>query len=240
MSEEKTTKKKKGNWFSNLLYESNDSVESTESSEEELGGINVSNSADFTTPVASVQNLAIPTSGDGVFDQRFNDSFQELMAENNIPGIDYFEMRQAITQMAGVAGLNEAACFQTAFTTLKVGDPTLTKEKLMTSIDHYDKVLVSEEAEFNAELANQTEAGVTLKRNQAEGLSSENNDLVQQIQNINEKIRKNQEDALQLNSEASSAEAQIGQTSKNFIKTLSHVRAKLDTDKQKITDLIKE
>ena len=237
MSEQKT-EKKKGNWFSNLLYESDDSVENTESIEDSLEEINVSNSAEVS--VASVKSLVIPISGDGVFDQRFNTSFQELIAANNIPGIDYFELNKAVESMAGVPGLSEAISFQTAFTTLKVGDPSLTKEKLMTSVDHYDNVLASEEVEFSTELAIQTESGVTSKRNQAEGLSSENNDLVQQIQNINEKIRKNQEDALKLNSEASSAEAQIGQTSKNFSTTLSYVRGKLGADKQKISDLIKE
>lgn len=238
MSEEKT--KKKGNWFSNLIYESNDSTGATESTEETVEDIKASNSAEMTMPVASVSDLSVPSSGDGVFDQRFNESFQELIAANNIPGIDYFEMRQAVTNMSSVAGLNEAACFQTAFTTLKVGDPTLTKERLMNSVDHYDGVLAEEEKEFNGELASQTDTEVTSKRNKAEALSSENKDLVQQIQNINEQIRTNQETELQLNSEASSAEAKIGQTSKNFIKTLAHVRAKLDTDKQKITDLIKE
>jgi len=237
MSEQKT-EKKKGNWFSNLLYESNDSTENTESTEESSEEINVSNSAE--APITPIESLAIPVSGDGVFDQRFNASFQELIAANNIPGIDYFELRQAVESMAGVPGLSEAISFQTAFTTLKVGDPSLTKEKLMSSVDHYDGILASEENEFSTELAIQTDAGVTSKRAQAESLNVENNELIKKIQEINDTIRANQDTALKLNSEASSAEAQIGQTSKNFATTLSYVRAKLETDKQKISDLIKE
>ena len=199
---------------SNLLYEK---VEGTE----EVEDISVSNSGSANAvPMASTVNLNIPTSGNGVFDQKFNDSFQALIEENNIPGIDYFELRQAIKNMSGIAGLNEAACFQTAFTTLKVGDPTLSKEKLMKSVDHYVKVIS--------------------RRNKAESLNSENKDLVQQLTDINEKIRKNQEEAIKLNSEASTVEANIGQTSKNFITTLAHVKSTLETDKQKITTLITE
>lgn len=236
MSEEKT--KKKSNWFKNLIYEQTDETSSTEDVSED---INVSNSGgNIATPMTSTQNLNIPTSGDGVFDQKFNDSFQELIAQNNIPGIDYFEFRQAIKQMSAVAGLNEAASFQTAFTTLKVGDPTLSKEKLMNSVDHYIKVLNKEEGEFNAELQTQTDSEVNSKRNRAESLNAENQDLLQQITNINEQIRRNQEEAIQLNNEASHAEANISQTSKNFIKTLAHVQSTLSADKQKIIDLIKE
>ena len=236
MSEEKT--KKKSNWFKNLLYEQDDS--SVESTEETSEDISVSNSGNNISQTSGLNTLNVPTSGDGVFDSKFNDSFQQLIAENNIPGVDYFEFREAIKQMAGIAGLSESASFQTTFTTLKVGDSTFSKEKLMTSIDHYDKVLSEEENEFNSELASQTEAEVTSKRSAAESMNVKNQELVQKIQNINEEIQRNQEEAIKLNSEASHAEANISQTSKNFIKTLAHVRATLNTDKQKISDLIKE
>jgi len=238
MSEEKT--KKKSNWFKNLLYEQ--SEDTNDSTEELTDNISVSNSGNSiaATPGLATTNLNIPSSGDGVFDSNFNDSFQQLIAENNIPGTDYFEFREAIKQMSGIAGLSEAASFQTTFTTLKVGDATFTKEKLMNSIDHYDKILSGEEGEFNNELGSQTEAEVTSKRSEAESLNVKNQELIQKIQNINEEIQRNQDTAIKLNNEASHAEVNISQTGKNFIKTLAHVKAKLETDKQKISDLITE
>lgn len=238
MSEETIVKKgffsKLSDIGSNLIFEKDETSE--------VGAdISVSNSESANiAPIASIVNLNIPTSGNGVFDQKFNDSFQALIEENNMPGIDYFELRQAIKNMSGIAGLNEAACFQTAFTTLKVGDPSLSKEKLMKSVDHYVKVLTNEEKEFNAELSSKTDVEVITRRSKVESLNDENNKLVQQITDINEKIRKNQEEAIKLNGEASTAEANIGQTSKNFIITLAHVKSTLETDKQKITTLITE
>jgi len=238
MSEEKKTKKK-GSWFSKVFYDSEESTETNESIEETQDDISVSNSGDVA-PIIPTASMGIPATGDGVFDQRFNDSFQELIAANNIPGIDYFEFRQAVAQMSGVAGLNETSTLQIAYTNLKVGDPTLTKEKLMNSVDHYVGVLSEEESEFNEELASQTGSEVDSKRNRAIELNAENEDLVAQINEINAKIRENQAKAIELNNEASHAEANISQTSKNFIKTLTHVKSKLDTDKQKISDLIQE
>jgi predicted nucleic acid-binding Zn-ribbon protein len=110
----------------------------------------------------------------------------------------------------------------------------------MSSVDHYSKVLSKEEGEFNAELKSQTNSEVISKREKVESLNVENQNLLQQITNINEQIRRNQEEAIKLNNEASHAEANISQTSKNFIKTLAHVQATLETDKTKINTLITE
>jgi hypothetical protein len=236
-TEENKTKKKKGNFFSNLLYGPEETVEETV--EDTTEDINVSNSG-AAVASAPIQNFNIPVTGDGVFDKSFNDAFQQMIADNNIPGIDYFEFKQALKGMGGVAGLSEAVTFQTVFNTLKVGDPNLTKEKLLSAVDHYVGVLRAEETEFKSEMNASTEQEVTSRRQKAESLNAENVDLVQQIQNINEKIQRNNEEALKLNAEAADAEAKIGQTHKNFITTLAHVVSSLETDKEKIGQLIKE
>lgn len=236
MSEE-TTKKKKG-FFSkltDLVYETPE--------EANQDNISVSNSGGDleSSPIeATAAPINIQTSGDGVFDEKFNQIFQDLIAENNIPGIDYFEFKQAIQGMAGVAGLNEAASFKTAFTTLKVSDPNLTKETLMSSIDVYIKLLNEEENEFNTAIQEKTANEVDARRKQAADLTAENEALVKQIQDINAKIADNQNKTLELNNEAAHEEAQIGQTVKNFVKTLAHVQAGLETDKTKIEQLIQE
>lgn len=243
MSTEEPKKKKKGNFFTNLLFTSEESSDNVE--KDATDNISVSNSgAQSISPTATVspvaQNFNLPITGDGVFDKKFSDSLQQLIAENNVPGIDFFEFSQALKGMSGVAGLSEATSFQTIFTTLKVGDPSLTKEKLVASIDHYLAVLKKEEQEFKAEMNASAEQEVLSRRNKAEKLNADNLDLIQQIQNINEKIARNQEESLKLNSEAASAEAVIGQTHKNFITTLAHVTSSLEADKMKVSQLIKE
>lgn len=230
---------KKGGFLkglSNIFFEESSSdpssTESVQSTESPAGGTSVSVSA----PVYS-ESVAIPT-GNGVFDQKFNDMFQKLIEENNIPGVDYFEFKQALINLVNVPGLSEAVALQMAYTTLKVGDPSLTKEKLTSSIDHYDKVLVEEEGNFNKALQNQTNKEVALKKEKAEKLNIENVELVKKIQELNEKIAENQKQSIQLNTESAQAEARISQTAKNFSTTLSSVRAKLAEDKQKITTTV--
>lgn len=233
MAEE--VKKKKPGFFTRLLYTTESTTEVNKTPEDE---IKVTNTGAQNIP-AVTETLNIPITGDGVFDKKFGDALQQTIADNNIPGVDYFEFNQALKAMVG-AGLNESVGFQTVFTTLKVTDPSLTKEKLLSSIDHYIGVLKIEEKEFKAEVAKKIEEDVTSRRNKVVALNEENHKLVQQIQTINEQIAKNQEQSILLNSEASGIEATVGQSNKNFITTLTHVVAGLETDKLKIGQLVKE
>jgi len=237
MSEENTPKKKKGNFFTNLLFTEEETTESTESTES-TGP--VSDEEMPTMASAPVHNFNVQVTGDGAFDKTFSDSFHKLIADNNIQGIDYFEFAQALKGMSGIAGQSESVNFQSVFNILKVSDATLTKDKLISSVEHYVGILKSEEAAFKSEMDLSVKEEIVSRREKAESLADENKELIQKIQEINDKIQKNNEDILSLNSEAAGAEAKIGQTHKNFITTLAHVISGLETDKEKINQLIKE
>lgn len=221
------------------MYEDTDgATESTENASEETTDINVSNSGGSVTDTGAVNiPMDIPISGDGVFDQKFYDFFQGIIKENNIPGIDYFEYREALKKMKA---LPENSAFQMAFDNFQIIDATLTKETILASIDHYDGLLANEEKDFEAEMASETEREVNSRRIKATSMQTENKDILQQIQNLQEKISHNQEEAIKLNGEAAQAEVKIGQTGKNFTKTLANVRAQLDTDKTKFGQLVQE
>lgn len=238
MSDEK---KKKG-WLSGLadLVMEPSTEESTDTSTESVSTPSTTPvAATVSAPVAPVYTATSPSStSDGIFDQKFNEAFQALIAENNIPGIDYFEFRQALDNMSSVAGMNEASSFQAVFSTLKFGDPNLDKNKLISSIDHYDAVLVKEEQEFNTALQSKMTEEVTSRKERADALMRENEEFVLEIQRINEKMSKNQIDSIQLKSEAAVEEANLNQKSKNFAATMASVRTKLAEDKQKISTII--
>jgi len=240
MSTEENNPKKKKKWsLSNLIFTDEETTEeSTETSED----ISVSNDGDgIVQDTGTPLPINIPTSGDGIFDQKFHDMLQGVIAENNIEGNDYFEFRQAVENMDSIAGLNESAKLLTAYATLKSSnDPEFNKEKLMSSIDHYIGVLRGEESEFNEAMQSELENKVNSKRTKAGQLVDDNKALAQQIQNLNEQIVQNNNESMKLNQEAQNEEARISQTNKNFSTTLDKVVSKLETDKQKIEDLIQE
>src|SRR5690606_4005661 len=146
-TEENTTvKKKKGNFLTNLLFTQDDSdEETTEEVAEEK--INVSNSG--SQIVTTTSN--IPVTAEGASDKNFADSLNQIILDNDIPGIDYVEFNKSIQQMKG-AGLNESILFQTVFNTLKVSAPSLTKKSIQDAVDTYINLLKNEEKEFKAEM----------------------------------------------------------------------------------------
>lgn len=233
---------KKKRWsLSNLLFDEVESKGSAETEETVNEEINVSNTAgEVSTPTTSVASNFSNPSGNGVFDQKFADILNNIIEENNIPGIDYFEFLEALKNMSGVAGVNESTAIITVYATLKAADPSLTREKILNSIEHYDSLMVQEEQEFSEAMSQKTSVEVEQRRTQANQLTDENKDLIQQIQNINEKIAANQTEAARLNQEAAVEEANISQINKNFTVTLASVRAKLSGDKERISTLIQD
>ena len=106
-------KKSVGSKFLGMFFEQ----EEVEGSENENKSTPSESTETTPTEAPVVSALNIPTSGDGVFDQKFKKGFDELISENNIPGIDYFEFREALKGMTGVSENNS---YPMVFNTLKV------------------------------------------------------------------------------------------------------------------------
>lgn len=235
MSTEETTKKKKGNWFTNLIFES---PEESTPTEEDIKVSNTSEEEDLPVLESVVSTtMSVPTSGDGVFDQKFNEFFQKLIEDSDLPGIDYLEFKKSLKTMAT---LPEATRYQMAFDTSKIHDPNLTKKVILDAVDHYVKVLKEEEGDFKVEMDANLEESVNTPRREAEAKRNENQNILQEIKNLNEKIARNQAESNELDQKAVMAEFNISQTGKNFNVTLGNVIANLDADKIKIGELVKE
>lgn len=234
MAEEK---KKKG-WFSMVSDVFLEEVTSDSESQEPTEEINVSNTSEVVTDAGATNTpLAIPTSGDGVFDKKFHDFLQGLIKENNIPGIDYFEFREALK---GMSGLPNETKYQMAFDNFKIVDASLTKEVILSSVDHYVGILDSEAKQFKVEMKTETAKEVTDKQNKAKELINDNKNLLQDIKNLQEKIAHNQDLSSKLTNEAAHSQVNISQTGKNFEVTIGQVKAGLTSDKVMISELVKE
>jgi len=241
MSQDETKKKKKGNFFTNLLFESSEETGSTDSTSEAIdefeGEISVTNST-VVNAATPMESMNIPSSGDGVFDENFNKALQQIIADNDIPGVDYYEFQKAVKQMSN-GGMSESILFETVYNSLRIADPSLSVEKLLSSVDHYISKLREEEKSFEAEMNESIHLEVTSKREEAKSLNEENKRLLLQIEEINKKMSENSNKSLELNNEADLANNRITQTHKNFIVTLGRVVSGLESDKTKISSLIK-
>lgn len=75
----------------------------------------------------------------------------------NLPGFDYVEFKQAISNMSKM-NLDDATAYKTAFATaMTLG---LTKDKLLETANHYKTVLVREKEQFDKALLKQEESRI--------------------------------------------------------------------------------
>lgn len=239
-----TEEKKKKGWFRENVFDWGSDEETNEDTASESTET-TDTVDDGSTELSGVSlddvDIEIPETGDGVFDKKFHESLSQLIAENNIPGIDYFEFNQALENLKkSGAGMAENSMFNTVYSTLKVGDPTLTRQKLLESCDFYIKVLSEEEQGFEVALEEEISNKVTARTNKVAQLEQENADKAAQIQQLQEEISANQQEQIKLKGEAAQDKAKIEQTQKNFQKTLGSLVTKIEGDKTKIISLIQD
>lgn len=96
---------------------------------------------------ANVQTSNVPSfsstqSVQGVIDNKFVDTLTGIIEQNNLPGQDYFEFKQAIEGMKTIGGMSDQQKFQTVFTVLSLQG--CSKTVLLSSLDKYVTLIQSE------------------------------------------------------------------------------------------------
>ncbi|HUU87402.1 MAG TPA: hypothetical protein VMX17_06580 [Candidatus Glassbacteria bacterium] len=179
------------------------------------------------TPVTQ-QSVASMPSIAGVVDDKFMEMLWSVISQNNIPGQDYFEFKQAIDAMASLP-IDERSKFLTTFTIFN--SQGCKKDTLVSSIDRYVNVIQSELSSFNAEFANQRQEKVTTKLQQVE-------EAKKKVEELNKKIVEVNNFILTATQEAQQEELQLQMTAGNFEKSAEKVIAVLEGDKNKINNYI--
>lgn len=185
------------------------------------------------TPVPPIQS--VPSQGittptiNGVADDKFVKMLEGVITENNIPGLDYFEFKQAVENMKALP-IDEATKFITVFSILQ--GQGCTKEILLISIDKYVGLINKEHETFNGELADTFKEKVESKKAKIEQSQQKIVELSNQIKELNDFIITGTQEVQQEEMKLRLAEA-------NFKQSVDKVVSVLTTDKEKITNYIK-
>jgi len=160
----------------------------------------------------------------GVADEKFVEMLTGIIAQNNIPGQDYFEFKQTIDAMSSLP-IDERTKFLTVFTTFNLQG--CTKQLLIESIDKYIALVKSEKENFDGELQSHRNTNITSKVQEIEHARKRVEQLNQEISDLNTFI-------ITTGQEVQSNELKLQMTEANFNQSVEKVVGLLSSDKEKI------
>jgi len=177
---------------------------------------------------ANPQSFTSTQTVQGVVDNKFIEVLTSVIEDNNQPGQDYFEFKQAVENMNSLS-MPEQQKFQTVFSVL--GLQGCTKEGLLLSLDKYTQLIQKEKENFDAEMNTQFQSKVQSKLDEVERSKNELAELSTRIQELNNKI-------LTLQQQAGAEEMGLRATEANFQASADVIVNEMLGDKQKINTFI--
>jgi hypothetical protein len=166
----------------------------------------------------------------GMINEKILQSLKEVIEKNNIAGADYYELSVAVSQLANIIP-DEKTRMLAAFSTLKTSAPDISKEKLLSSIDTYVKLLNKEKETFSADLKQRFNDSVGKKTKAVADAQQKLLDLQKEQTTLNQFI-------IEESQKAQQEELKLKQVESNFNATMAHLLGTLEADKGKITQFI--
>jgi chromosome segregation ATPase len=183
--------------------------------------------AEETKPVsgngAMGTNPATPVQTAGAESGKFQQHFEQLFAEANKPGPDYYEFSRMVTAMQTIA--DEQARYLAAFAGLSVQG--LDKQKLLESASGYLQVVETDAAAFQQTLDAMLIEKVQHKQEELEAKSQRIGQLSQEITELHNQIA-------MLQKEVDENKEKIGSNSSGYRLTAENMKTKIGQDMERI------
>lgn len=246
--ENKNQETKKTGWFSKLGETLGSAIFETDSSKTEDTTSAPAPLSDNTSTskfsYSDVSNSNVPAgmiipNQNGVYDEKFYNSFLKIIEDNNIDGIDYYEFSKAKKANDGIPGFTEQMKYQAAYSSLKANS-NLTKDTLLQTADFYIGKLNDEETSFNAEMQHEIDSQVGSRLKEATAKQDEIVAKQEQILKLQSEMSTLQGEIGALNNEAQQIQAKIESTARNFKVSLEILKGQINLDKQNITTFIQQ
>lgn len=172
--------------------------------------------------------------GDNV-DDKSMEFLISALEKNNLKGFDYLEYKLSLGRLFKIGMDNEVA-FKSAFATATtVG---LSKEKLVSSAQHYKEVLAKEKQQFDMALKNQLEKRVKSKKSEVEKLKVQIEAWKDQISKLQNQIATSQATIDSADQLIHDEMSKIDTTKVNYENTLESILKQIDDDLANVQRLI--
>jgi septal ring factor EnvC (AmiA/AmiB activator) len=164
-------------------------------------------------------------------DEKSVEFLTNALAKNNLPGFDYLEFKLSVGRLLLMA-MPEDTAYKSTFTTAStVG---LTKEKLISTAQHYKEILLKEKEQFDLALNNQLQKRVKSKQEEVEKLKIQIENWKVQIENLKTQIAKSQATIDTADEQIGAEMRKIETTKDNFEHTYRSILSQIELDMQNV------
>jgi len=164
--------------------------------------------------------------GSGIDDKSL-DFLARALEKGNLEGFDYLEFKLSLNRMSQL-GMDQEVAFKSAFATATtVG---LSKEKLISSAQHYQGVLAKEKQQFDKALLNQLNKRVKSKKAEVEKLKGQIGLWQEQINKLQNLIATSQATIDSADQNIQSEMDKIEQTKESFENTHKAILGHINDD----------
>ena len=185
-------------------------------------------------PLFAVTQPIIPGQIVGEVDPKLYQSLSEAIEKQNLPGNDFLEFMMSLNNISSLA-VDEKTKFVMVFTTLNTTTDKVTKEKLLSSIDHYLGVIENEKSIFQSEMDKATAGLVTTNENRVinntNDIQAKLDLIVKTQQEIAEMTAENQEITKTIEEnkfKIAKKEADFSVTSSKVIQQITEYKSKIE------------
>ncbi|GAB3988930.1 hypothetical protein GCM10028807_12660 [Spirosoma daeguense] len=191
-----------------------------------------------TTPSEPTPVAPKTTETTGTIDQKFAEHFASVLAQNNPPGPDYFEFREALRSLANL-GLPEDKQYQAAWASFKALGGSSDVATLTNTANGYIAALNKDRDAFGKSVEAALNERVGGLQNEQKRLQSENENLAKQLVEIQKKIDANTSRLASIDGEIKDQSGKLTQNRQNYETTFAHFTDQIKGDIANLTQYLK-
>ncbi len=169
-------------------------------------------------------------------DERSLKVLVKALEEQNLPGFDYLEFREAVQRLMQDMEMDEETAIKSAFATAStVG---LSKEKLLKTARHYQDVLEKEKQKFDAALKKRLDEKVVTREKEVAQLKAKVAQWKAQIEELQQKVAKAEEVLARAGQDLQQELDKLEGTKAKFEHTWRSLRNQIEQDLQQLDKLL--
>jgi capsule polysaccharide export protein KpsE/RkpR len=185
---------------------------------------------DVPAPTRSFQ-VPVGSTGPGKVQDRFLDVLFDALEANNQDGFDYMEFKDFLKSLAKLS-MDDETRYKSAFATAQTMGAT--KEKIVSSAQHYIGILSREQSKFQEALNGQRDRNLTGKQDEIKQLEQTIKNKEAEIEKLKADLEGHRQQISNLEKEINTASEKLVQTANDFEATYQALLGQIELDVKNI------